>query len=145
MDKVSTQIQGLSSTDCNFQGLSRPRTFYFKFQGLSRCVRTLKLSHHCLAIKAQTKNIQIHFEFACFLFLSYSFGNETLNTFTHSVVPSKTIPDSRPKTAKCIPIFRPKRHKNPTRWGGTYLYGLYNEVPLTSDPPPSPLRPLLLI
>ena len=36
LDKVSTEIQGLSSTDCNFQGLSRPWTFYFKFQGLSR-------------------------------------------------------------------------------------------------------------
>ena len=41
LDKVTTEIQGLSSTDCNFQGLSRPWTFYFKFQGLSRCVRTL--------------------------------------------------------------------------------------------------------
>ena len=36
LDKVSTEIQGLSSTDCNFPGLSRPWTFYFKFQGLSR-------------------------------------------------------------------------------------------------------------
>ena len=83
-------------------------------------------------LERKQKIIQIHFEFACFLFLSYSFGNEMLNTFTHSVVPSKTIPDARPKMAKCIPIFRPKRCKNPTRWGGTYPYGLYNEVPLTS-------------
>ena len=44
LDKVSTEIQGLPSTDCNFQGLSRPWTFYFKFQGLSRCVRTLLLN-----------------------------------------------------------------------------------------------------
>ena len=44
LDKVSTEIQGLSSTDYNFQGLSRPWTFYFKFQGLSRCVRTLLLN-----------------------------------------------------------------------------------------------------
>ena len=43
LDKVSTEIQGLSSTDYNFQGLSRPWTFYFKFQGFSRCVRTLLL------------------------------------------------------------------------------------------------------
>ena len=56
------------------------------------------------------------------LFLSYSFGIETINTFIHSVVLSKTIPDSRPKWAKCIPVFRPKRRKNLTRWGGTYLY-----------------------
>ena len=93
-------------------------------------------------LEHKQKIIQIHFEFACFLFFSYSFGNETLNTFTHSVVPSKTITDSRPKTAKCIPVFRPKRHKNPTRWGGTHLCGLYNEVPLTSHPPPSPLYDL---
>ena len=44
LDKVSTEIQGLSSTDYNFQGLSRPWTFYFKFQGLSRCVRTLHVT-----------------------------------------------------------------------------------------------------
>ena len=38
------------------------------------------------------------------------------------VVPSKTIPDSRPKWAKCIPLFRPKRPKNHILWVGTYLY-----------------------
>ena len=64
--------------------------------------------------------------------ISYSFGIETINTFIHSVVPSKTIPDSRPKWAKCILVFRPKRPKNPTRWGGKYLYSLYEGVP----PPP---------
>ena len=31
--------------------------------------------------------------------------------------------------ATCIPVFRPKRRKNLTRWGGTYLYGLYKGVP----------------
>ena len=31
----------------------------------------------------------------------------------HSVVPSKTIPDSRPKWAKSVPAFRPKRRKKP--------------------------------
>ena len=29
---------------------------------------------------------------------------------------------------KCKPVFRPKRRKNPTWWGGTYLYGLYKGV-----------------
>ena len=59
--------------------------------------------------------------------------------FIHSVVPSKTIPDSRPKWAKCIPVFRPKRHKNPTQWGGTYyLYGLHKEVTPSPFPPPHP-------
>ena len=27
-----------------------------------------------------------------------------------------------------IPVFRPKRYKNPSLWGGTYLYGLYRGV-----------------
>ena len=49
-------------------------------------------------------------------------------TFIHSVVPSKTIPGARPKWTKCIPVFIPKRRKNPTRWDGTYLYGLYKGV-----------------
>ena len=30
--KVSIEIQGLSNTDCNFQGLSRPWIFIFKFK-----------------------------------------------------------------------------------------------------------------
>ena len=47
------------------------------------------------------------------------------------VVPLK--PSSQ-KWAKCIPVFRPKRLKNPTRWGSTYLHGLYKGVP----PPPHP-------
>ena len=46
-----------------------------------------------------------------------------------SVGPSKTIPDSRPKWAKSIPVFRPKRLKIHTLWGGTYRYhGLYKGV-----------------
>ena len=40
------------------------------------------------------------------------------------VVPSKTIPDSRPKWAKCTPVFRPNRRKNPTRWVREYPPGL---------------------
>ena len=35
--------------------------------------------------------------------------------------PPRTIPDSIPKRAKFIPVFRPKRRKNPTLWGGTYI------------------------
>ena len=52
------------------------------------------------------------------------------------VVPSKTIPYSRPKWAKCSLVFRPKRTKNPTLWGGTYLYDLYMGV----HPPPPALQ-----
>ena len=62
-----------------------------------------------------------HFEFAYFsFFLTHLELKRKLRSYT-SVVPSKTIPDSRPKWAKCIFVFRPKRRKNPTRWGGTYV------------------------
>ena len=47
LDKIgNTKFQGLSSTDCNFQGLLRPWIFILKFkdfQGLSRRMRTLFL------------------------------------------------------------------------------------------------------
>ena len=33
----------------------------------------------------------------------------------------RTIPGSIPKWAKSLPVFRPKRRKNPTLWGGTYI------------------------
>ena len=68
-----------------------------------------------------------------FLFLSYSFEMETIDFSYIPVVPSKTILDSRLKWAKCIQVFRAKQRKNPTRWGGTYLFGLYKGVP---PPPP---------
>ena len=56
-------------------------------------------------IRAQTKNYSNPFRIRIFLFLAYSFGVETINTFILSVVPSKTTPDSRPKWAKRIPPF----------------------------------------
>ena len=81
-----------------------------------------------LRLERKHKNYSNPFRIRIFLFLSFSFGIEMINTSIHSVVSSKTIPDSRPKWAKCISVFRPKRPKNPTRWGGTYPYGLYKEV-----------------
>ena len=75
-----------------------------------------------------------HFEFAYFsFFLTHLELKRKLRSCT-SVVPSKTIPDSRPKWAKCIFVFRPKRRKNPTRWGGTYV------AYIRESPPPPPPR-----
>ena len=51
------------------------------------------------------------------------------------MAPSETIPDSRPKWAKCTPVFRPKRPQNPTLWGGTYPYSLYKGVIFPRPPP----------
>ena len=47
------------------------------------------------------------------------------------VVPSKTIPDSRPRWVKC---FQTKKAQKPYPLGNTYLYGLYKGVPLRPDP-----------
>ena len=80
-------------------------------------------------IRSQTKNSSAKFRIRKFFFLSYSFGIETILIRSYTpVVLSKTIPDSRPKRVNCIPVFRPKRRKNPTRWGGTYLYSLFMGV-----------------
>ena len=61
-----------------------------------------------------------------FLSVSYSFG---IDTFIYSRSSLETIPDNRPKWGNCIPVCRPKQGKNPTRWGGTYLYNLHKWVP----------------
>ena len=51
--------------------------------------RLLRIMSSLLRLKTKISFIKSHFRF-----LSYSFGMETINTFIHSVVPSKTIPDS---------------------------------------------------
>ena len=104
--------------------------FSHTFSGLA----SKKLSS-LLRLEQQPKKIYSNpLRIRIFLFLSYSFGIETINTFIHSrTVPSKTIPNSRQKWVKCIPVFRPKRRKNPTRWGGTCLYSLYKRVPPGSN------------
>ena len=62
----------------------------------------------------QNRFFKIYFEFAYFSFLT-----EMINRHSYTpVVPSIAIPDSR---AKCIPVFRSKRHKTPSFQGGTYL------------------------
>ena len=74
-----------------------------------------------LRLERKQKNSSNPFGICIFLFLSYSFGIETINTFIHSRSSLKNHTDSRPKWTKCIPVFRPNRRKNPTRWGGACL------------------------
>ena len=71
-------------------------------------------------LEHKQKNIQIHFEFPYFSFFLTHLELERKIRSYGPVVPSKTIHDSGPKWAESIPLFRPKRRKNPTRWGGTY-------------------------
>ena len=96
---------------------------------------SIKLCHQWLTLERQHKGLlqsisNSHINLFFFLFL---LGIETTNTFVHSVVPAKTITDSRPKWVNSISDFRHKRHKNYALWGGTYPYDLYERVP-----PPAP-------
>ena len=87
-------------------------------------------------IRAQTKKLFKPFRIRIFLFLSYSFGIETINTFIHSVVPSKTIPDVRPN-AQRVYLFSDQNGAKTylMRAAHTHLYGLYKgEPPLPRDP-----------
>ena len=76
------------------------------------------------------------FRIRIFFFLSYSFGIETIKTFIQSGSFLKNHTRLQTKMGKAyLPVFRPKRHKNPTRWGDTctHLCSLYKGVP----PPPA--------
>ena len=87
-----------------------------------------------LRLEHKQKNSSNTFRIRIFLFLSYSFGIETINTFIHSVVPSKTIPDSRPKWAKSIPVSDQNGAKSlPDGTSHTYMTYM-KEYP----PPPPP-------
>ena len=79
--------------------------------------------------------MQIHFKFAYFSFFPYSFGIEMINTLIHS------IPNSRPKWAKCIPVSDQHGAKTLSDRGGTYLYGLYKGIPHHPLPPTPPTPP----
>ena len=71
-------------------------------------------------IRAQTKKLFTPFRIRIFLFLSYSFGVETINTFIHSVVPSKTIPDFRPNAQRVYPFSDQNGAKTIPDEGGTH-------------------------
>ena len=60
---------------------------------------------------------------------SYSFGIETINKFIHSRSSLENHTRFQTKMGKIYTLFIPKRRKDPTRWGGTYLYSLYKGVP----------------
>ena len=84
------------------------------------------------------------FRTCIFLFLSYSFGIETINTFIHSRSSLENHTRFKTKIGEVYTPFQTKTAQKPYpmgRWGGTYLYSLYKGV---STPPPPPGRLLLL-
>ena len=75
-----------------------------------------------LTLERKQTNSSNSFRIRIFLFLSYSFGMEAIKFSYIPVVPSKTIPDSRLKWAKCIAVFRPKRRKKNEPDGAAHTY-----------------------
>ena len=69
----------------------------------------------------------MHLEFTCFYFvLIHLEFKRYLHSYT-PIVPTKTIPDSRP-TGQSVYPFSGKKAQNLSLWGGTYLYGLFKRV-----------------
>ena len=89
-----------------------------------------------LRLERKQNNYSKPFRIRIFLFLSYSSGIETISTFIHSVVLSKTIPDSRPTWAKRIPVFGPKRAKTLPDGAAQTCLAYIRDYP----PPPPPWR-----
>ena len=56
------------------------------------------------------------------LFISYSFGTETTNTFIHTRSSLENHTLFQINRAKWTPAFRPIRCKNHTLWSGAYTY-----------------------
>ena len=82
-----------------------------------------------LRLERKQKNYSNPSRIRIFLFLSYSFGIETVNTFIHYVVPLKPYPIPDQNGQSLDPFSGQKGRKNPTQWGGTHLYGVYKGVP----------------
>ena len=95
--QILTRFQ---TKNCNFH--ARFQTRPLKSIPFSDLAFRQKLCYHYLNYSANKKNSSNPFRTRIFLFLSYLLGNETINTFIHSRSSPKTIPDSRPKWAKCI-------------------------------------------
>ena len=82
-----------------------------------------------MSSSATKRFLKIHFEFAYYTFflIQLEFWNDDhIDTPPQFLRKPYSIPD---QNGQCVPVFRPKRRKNPTRWGGTYLHGFYKGVP----------------
>ena len=99
-----------------------------------------------LKLECKQKLLQMRFVFVFvyyFLFHSYSFLKQC-STIIHSCSSFENHTQFQTKMGKVyVPIFLPKRPKNHTLWGSTYLYGLwlfYQQIFSFTDP----LRNLVL-
>ena len=90
------------------------------------------------SIGRKHKNYSNPFRIRLFLFLSYLFGIETIKMFILSRIFFENPTRFQTKMGKVYTRFQTKTTQNPTRWGGTYPYGVYKGVPPLLPPPPSP-------
>ena len=75
------------------------------------CLHKTEIMSSLLRLKPpQTSN-------SCYTFFLIPLELKRRTRWYTIVVPLLTKPDSRPIWAKSIPLFRPKRRKNPTLWG----------------------------
>ena len=111
----------ISDHKCHF-----PHPFSDLEEVIKRNIRCLHKTAVIIAeIRTSTKRfLKIHLEFAYYTCLLIHLDLKLRTRSCKTVVPS-TIPDSRPKQVKCVPVFRPKWLKNPTLWGSTYPYTVF--------------------
>ena len=62
------------------------------------------------------RNYVKEFANSSFCFLFFNLELKRLIRACTAFFPSKTTPNSKPKLAKCIPVFRPKKRKNHILW-----------------------------
>ena len=97
-----------------------------------------------LKLECKQKLLQMHFVFVLLFSISFLFIFETMfykHTFRSSLENHTQFQTKMGKVY--VPIFLPKRPKNHTLWGSTYLYGLwlfYQQIFSLTDP----LRNLVL-
>ena len=82
----------------------------------------------CRLERKQT-NSSNPFRIRILLFISYSFGIETINTFIHSCSSLENHNRFQTKTGKVLHVFRPKRRRHPTRWGAHTYIAYIREYP----------------
>ena len=88
-----------------------------------------------LRLERKQTNSSNLFRIRIFLFLSFSFGIDTINTFIHSRSSPEKHTRFQTKMDKVYPRFQTKTAQKPYPMGSyipTYLYSLYKGVP----PPP---------
>ena len=101
-----------------------------------------KLCYHMVAIREQTENYSNAFQIHIFLFFSYSFGIETINTFIHSVVPQKPYPIADQNGQSVYPFSDQNGTKTPPN-GEAHTYIAYIREYPPPRPPPRNFQSLL--